>query len=110
VRCVQSHGHEKARDQTRARQCNDPGREDEENLLPVDSAYVEVAQSNTNSSSGKTLSCAHRKAETTGKQHGDGSAELHGEATCGRDLGDLVTKRAHDVEAINCRMISVAQY
>jgi hypothetical protein len=107
VRSVQGHSHQQSRDQTCAWQGDDPGREDEKNLLPVDSANIKVAKRNTDGSSSQALSCGDRETKTTSQENGDGSTELHGESTGGRDLGNLVSKGAHDVEAEDWAMMLV---
>jgi hypothetical protein len=101
VRGVQSHGHEQSGDQTSTWKGNDPGREDESNLLPVDSANIEVAKGDTDSCSGQALCCGDRKTEATGQENSDSSPKFHGEATSRRNLSDLVSEGAHDVEAVN---------
>ena len=98
---VERHAHKQSGDETRAGQGDDPRREDESDLLPVHSADVEVAERNTDGGTSKALGGRHRQAKTAGKQDSDGGTELHGEATGRRHLGDLVTERPHDVEAVD---------
>lgn len=107
MRCVQSHSHEQSRDQPSTGQCDDPGREDKKDLLPVDSANVKVAKRNTDGSSSQTLCCGNGETETTSEQNCDGGTELHSEPTCGRDLGNLVSEGAHDIEAVDWEMMLV---
>jgi hypothetical protein len=101
MRGIQRHSHQQPRYQTGTWQSDNPGREDECNLLPVDSAEVEVAECDANGCAGKTLGRADRKAETTSKQDCDSGSELHGKTTCRRNLSNLIAERAHDVVAVN---------
>ena len=41
-----------------------------------------------------------RPTYVSGKKHGEHSAELHGETSGGRVVGDLVAQAAHDVVAV----------
>lgn len=101
MRRVQRHSHQQPRYQTGTWESDNPGREDECNLPPVDSTNVQVAECDANSCAGKALGRADRKAETTSKQDCDSSSEFHGKTTCRRNLSNFIAERAHDVEAVN---------
>jgi hypothetical protein len=101
IRRVQCHNHQQSRHQTGTWESDDPRRENECNLPPVDSTNVQVAECDANGCAGKTLGRADRKAETTGEQDGDRSPDFRGRTTCRRDLSDFVSERAHHVVAIN---------
>ena len=102
MRCVQCHRHQQARDQPCARQCDDPGREDESDLLPVDSANIEVTEGNTDRSTSQTLRGRNRQRKPRSEKNGDGGAEFHRETSCWRNLSDFVAERAHDMVAVDC--------
>lgn len=100
MRSVEGHDHEKATDQTRTRQGDDPAGEDEADLLPVDGTDVEVAQGDSDGGTSQTLSCRDRESETTSQKYCDSRPELHRKSACRGDLGDLVAEGAHNVVAV----------
>ena len=97
---VKRHNHKKTGDETSTGQGDNPSGEDEADLLPVDSLEIKVAERNANGGTSETLRGGDGESETRSKEHGDGGAELHAETTGGRDLGDLVAERAHNVVAV----------
>lgn len=97
---VQRHDHEQTRNQTSTRQSDDPTREDETDLLPVDGLEVEVAERDTDGGARQALCGGDGKGQTRGQEDSDGGTELHGETTGRRDLCDLVSERANHVVAV----------
>lgn len=80
LRGVERHRHQQTTDETRAGQCDDPARKDEGDLAPVYSTNVKVHQRHTNDGSSQALGGTDGETETAGQQHGNRSAEFHGES------------------------------
>lgn len=72
---------------------HDPGQDQETDSLEVDSLKGAVAQPDTDGGTGNAHGGRYGKRELREEEDGNGSTHLHGTASAGRVIGDLV---AHD--------------
>lgn len=76
---------------------HDPREEKKTDSLEVDSLEGAVAETNANSGAGDAHGGGNGEGELRKDKHGDGGAHLHGAASAGGVVGDLVTH--------NCRAL-----
>jgi hypothetical protein len=91
VRGVKGKGHKTSTDETGDGDGHDPGENEEEDSLPVDSLDATVAETDTDGGTSDTHGGRDRKLVLREDKDGDGSTHLHGGTTAGRVVGDLVT-------------------
>lgn len=90
VRSVQGKTHEETTNQTSDGDSHDPGEDEKANSLPVDSLETAVAQTDSDSSSGDAHGGGNGQLVLGEDEDSDGSAHLHGRATAGGVVGQLV--------------------
>ena len=88
------------RNDTSARQRDDPAKVNPRNHAPVNSPPRTSAETNTDGRTRDTLGSRDGERETRGHDDGDGGAELHGETARGRVQRDAVAELAHHVVAV----------
>lgn len=91
VRGVEGKTHKAATDETSDGDGHDPGEDQEEDSLPVDGAQAAVAETDTNGGTSDAHGGRDGKLVLGEDEDGDGGTHLHGGATAGGVVGDLVT-------------------
>lgn len=91
VRGVESKSHKTSTDKTGDGDGHDPGEDEKENSLPVDSLDAAVAETDTNGGTSDTHGGGDGELVLREDEDSDGSTHLHGRTTTGRVVGDLVT-------------------
>lgn len=91
MRGVESKSHKTSTDKTGDGDGHDPGEDEKENSLPVDSLDAAVAETDTNGGTSDTHGGGDGELVLREDEDSDGSTHLHGGTTTGRVVGDLVT-------------------
>lgn len=91
VRSVEHKTHQAATDETGDRDGEEPRDDEQANTLPVDSLKGAVAETDTDSGASNAHGGRDGEGVLREDEDGDGGAHLHGGATAGRVVGDLVT-------------------
>lgn len=91
VRGVKGKSHKTSTDETGDGDGHDPGENEEEDSLPVDSLDVAVAKTDTDGGTSNTHGGRDRELVLGEDKDGDSSTHLHGGTTAGGVVGDLVT-------------------
>lgn len=102
VRGVECQTHETATDQTSDGDGHDPGEDQQEDPLPVDGAEAAVAETDTNGGTSDAHGGGDGELVLGEDKDGDGGTHLHGGATAGGVVGDLVTHDYFLLAAILC--------
>jgi hypothetical protein len=95
VRGVEQDGHHAATNEAGNGDGHDPGEDQEADSRPVDGLVGTVAQTDTDGGTSDAHGRRDGQLELREEQDGDGGTHLHGRATAGGVVGDLVT---HDYD------------
>ena len=88
---VEHQSHQDATDETGNRDSHDPGEEQETDTLPVDSLDVAVAETHADGRASDAHGRRDGESVLREEENGDGGTHLHGRATAGGVVGELVS-------------------
>lgn len=106
VRSVKEKTHQDTTEGTGDGDGHDPGEDQEANTLEVDGLESAVAEADTDGGSGDAHGGGYRQRELGENEDGDGGAHLHGAATAGGVVGNLV---AHDCSPLAAASVAVRE-